>query len=62
MIGAIKALLADRLLFIEGIRRALERLFISTWEEATLAVASIIWNDVIYAQRCYELGKEVTGA
>jgi hypothetical protein len=62
VIGAIKASPADRLLFIEGIKRALERLYITTWEEATLVVASILFNDEIYGQRCQELGREVIGS
>jgi hypothetical protein len=59
VIGAIKASPADRLHFIEGVKRALERLYITTWEEATLVVASILFNEEIYGQRCRYFGREV---
>lgn len=62
VIGAIKASPTDRLLFIEGVKRSLDCLCISTWEEATLIVRSIIWNDEIYGQRCSELGNAVMGS
>ena len=45
VIDAIKASPVDRLHFIEGIERALERLCIKTWEEVTLVVASILFNE-----------------
>jgi hypothetical protein len=41
-IGAIKASPANRLLFIEGITRTVERLHISTWDKATLIVESVL--------------------
>ena len=62
VIGAIKALPEDQLLFIDGIKRVLERLHIATWDDATLVVESILFNEEIYGPRCRNLGRDVMGS